>query len=167
MQSDALVFFTPDTWADEAIPLGIVNDWNLPMTSSSITGPALLRTLLFASLVASLFDGVALAQAPSRPDRGTVPNRIYAVSDIENISLSNGNVNLSIPLAALPPIAGGKLSWTVSATYNSKMWDVIRSQQNGNPVAWQPFTVDLPQSAGGWTIGGRYSIYFRNSNEDF
>ena len=59
------------------------------------------------------FSSLALGQqTAARPDRGTMPGATYQTSDIENISLSNGNVNLSIPLASLPPMAGGKLSWT-------------------------------------------------------
>lgn len=73
----------------------------------------------------------ALAQTENnaaRPERGVNPLGSYAVSDIESISLTNGNLNLSIPLASLPPIAGGKLSWGVRAIYNSKMWDLIREE---------------------------------------
>jgi hypothetical protein len=76
-------------------------------------------------------------------------------------------VNLSIPLAALPPIAGGKLSWTVGAHYNSKIWDVLRIQQEPLGTVWLPYVVDAPSASGGWTIAGQYSIVFRNANDDF
>lgn len=108
-----------------------------------------------------------LAQEAARPDRGAALNRNYLASDIENINLQNGNVQLSIPLAALPPIAGGKLSWTVSAHYNSKLWDVLRVQQEPVQAPWMPYVVDSPSASGGWTIGGTYSIVFRNANDDF
>ncbi|MGZ5530180.1 MAG: hypothetical protein ACXWJB_16000, partial [Limisphaerales bacterium] len=98
-----------------------------------------------------------------------MPNRTYSVSDIESVSLKNGNVNVSIDLAGLPPIAGGKLSWLIKAEYNGKLWDVTRSQQNYDPLNWQPYIIDTPQLSdlSGWRIGGIYQIYFRNSNEDF
>jgi hypothetical protein len=32
---------------------------------------------------------------------------------------------------------------------------------------WMPYVVDAPSASGGWTIGGTYSIVFRNSNDDF
>jgi hypothetical protein len=64
---------------------------------------------------------VVCGQEASRPDRGVMPNGSYAISDIENINVLNGNVNIRIPLASLPPIAGGKLSWTITAQYNSKI----------------------------------------------
>src|ERR1051325_3126392 len=86
--------------------------------------------LLFAILLLSA--PLTLAQTTAaRPDRGTRPNGSYTVSDVENISLQNGNLNLNIPLASLPPIAGGKLSWSLNAYYNSKVWDVSRTQQLG------------------------------------
>jgi len=115
-----------------------------------------------------LICGVVSAQSAARPDRGTMPNRTYAVSDIENISLQNGNVGLSIPLASLPPIAGGKLTWTVSAIYNSKLWNVTRSQKNDDPLTWAPYIVNTPQVvSNSWGISGEYTFRFRNANEDF
>jgi len=65
-----------------------------------------LFALLLLTASASVFDQTTAA----RPDRGTRPNGSYPISDIENISLQNGNVNLTILLASMPPIAGGKLS---------------------------------------------------------
>jgi RHS repeat-associated protein len=109
----------------------------------------------------------ALAQEAARPDRGNTLNRNYLVSDVENINLQNGNVQLTIPLASLPPIAGGKLSWTVSAHYNSKLWDVLREQIDQPDLQWAPYVVDLLGTGGGWTIGGQYVMEFRNSNNDF
>ena len=110
---------------------------------------------------------VTLGQEAARPDRGATLNRNYLASDVENVNLQNGNVNLSIPLAALPPIAGGKLSWTVSAHYNSKLWDVSRIQEEPLGTVWLPYVVDAPSASGGWTIAGQYSLVFRNANDDF
>ena len=119
-----------------------------------------------------LLGAETLAQTPptaARPDRGLVNGNSYAVSDIEKVNLTNGNMNLSIPLAALPPIAGGKLSWTLAAIYNSKLWDVVRREQVYHTSQWNTLTVDTPQLSdlGGWTIGGRYQIYIRNAHEDY
>src|SRR5262245_59634683 len=81
------------------------------------------RLILTLALLGSL-SLVAWAQAAAaRPNRGVVANNSYAISDIERVNLTNGNLNLSIPLASLPPIAGGELGLTLSANYNSKMWD--------------------------------------------
>lgn len=115
-----------------------------------------------------LCSSTAICQEAVRPERGAMPNRSYSISDIENINLVNGNVNLSIPLASLPPIAGGKLSWTITANYNSKLWNVIR-QQVDFPADSQfsPYVLDSPALDSGWTIGNQYSLELRNSDEDF
>ena len=97
-----------------------------------------------------------------------VPPGSYVISDIESISLTNGNVNLSIPLASLPPMAGGKLSWTVSAVYNSKLWDVVKAETEAEDP-WPAYVNAQPQvsSEGGWLVGGIYSIYQRESHFDY
>ena len=102
-----------------------------------MSAPRLLFVLrLFAALLSRLsiimllggLGGRAWAQTSSIPDRGVRDGGSYAISDIEAISMTNGNLHLSIPLASLPPIAGGKLSWTISAVYDSKLWDTIRAE---------------------------------------
>jgi RHS repeat-associated protein len=121
-------------------------------------------------LIVALFCGVVKSQTTAaRPDRGINPGGSYSISDIENINLENGNVNLSIPLASLPPIAGGKLKLTVSAIYNSKLWNVTRSEENGSYFPYRNYVVDTPQQsdAGGWQIGGGYGLFFREAREDF
>ena len=51
---------------------------------------------IFSSLVILLLVcGSSLAQEAARPDRGAALNRNYLTSDTENISLQNGNVQLS------------------------------------------------------------------------
>jgi hypothetical protein len=111
------------------------------------------KTLLVL-LVVLVLCGLTYGQPAARPDRGTTLNRNYLVSDIENINLQNGGVQLSIPLASLPPIAGGKLSLMVSAHYNSALWNVVRVQEEPLGTVWMPYVVDAPSAGGGWTIGG-------------
>lgn len=127
------------------------------------------RVHLIAAIVCTVACATtAFGQEAARPDRGTMLNRTYSVSDIESINLQNGNVGVSIPLAALPPIAGGKLSWTVSANYNSKQWDVVRIQEEEPDLQWAPYVVDAPATGGGWRmLGAKYEVVFRNSQEDF
>jgi len=105
----------------------------------------------------------------ARPDRGITPGAAYSVSDFESISLSSGNVNLSIPLASLPPIAGGKLKFTLSAVYNSKLWNITRQENQLDPFYGCPsWMVDQPQLSelGGWRITGGYNIQIREGRED-
>src|SRR4051794_20375594 len=87
-------------------------------------------SLSFVLAFMLLCASTTVCQEAARPERGVMPNRSYSLSDIENINLQNGNVNLSIPLASLPPIAGSKLSWTISANFNSKQWNVLRRQED-------------------------------------
>ncbi len=92
----------------------------------------------------------------------------YSVSDIENISLTNGNVNLSIPLAELPPIAGGKLAWIVRAEYSSKLWDKTGVEVDQAPPA-PNYTASILQlgDGGGWRVGGTYWLSLHHRNEDY
>src|SRR6478609_3271435 len=87
-----------------------------------------LRSLVLIALVATFSTVTFAQQTAARPDRGAMPGASYSVSDLESVSLTNGNLHLSIPLASLPPIAGGKLSFTLSAVYDSKQWNVTREE---------------------------------------
>lgn len=124
--------------------------------------------LIFAFIAVLATDAVA-QNAAARPDRGISPIGSYSVSDIESVSLTNGNVHLSIPLASLPPTAGGKLGVTVSASYNSKLWDFKRKERPSNVMGSPNFIQDVPQLSdnGGWRIGGTYSLELRDSRDDF
>ncbi len=128
--------------------------------------------LASAFFLLNLFSAVVNAQTTAaRPDRGLMPNSSYAISDIEQINLSNGNVGLRIPLASLPPIAGGKLSWTINAHYNSKIWNVNRQQMIGQRSDGSNiyYVVDVPELSeqGSWRISGQYEIDIRDATLDF
>ena len=133
----------------------------------------LITIILFTLIWLASFEQLAIAQNAARPDRGIAPGHTYAVSDIENISLTNGNLNLSIPLASLPPVSGGKLSWAINAVYNSKGWDVKRKEKNIIVPGDQPtrFMEEIPQVAdigytSGWVVGGIYTLVGRESRDD-
>src|SRR5947207_1354111 len=106
----------------------------------------------------------------ARPDRGTRPVGSYSISDIENISLQNGNVDISIPLASLPPIAGGKLAFTVTAHHNSKNWDMVSYENeadlNHNNNFWTAQQIDS-SLMGGWSVGRKYSMFLHLAEWDF
>src|ERR1043166_2638044 len=56
-------------------------------------------TTHFVCASAILFVSFATAlsqQSAARPDRGAAATGSFAISDVENINLSNGNLNLSI-----------------------------------------------------------------------
>src|SRR2546425_4604319 len=132
------------------------------MTPSFLVRCALM--LSASALLLTLSTEASGQQTAARPDRGAMPGASYSVSDIESISLTNGNVNLSIPLAALPPIAGGKLGFSVNAVYNSKIWDVTRTEVRPDTLlptyVRDNLQVNANGTAGGWKIGGAYSLEF-------
>ncbi|HEV7645946.1 MAG TPA: RHS repeat-associated core domain-containing protein [Pyrinomonadaceae bacterium] len=106
------------------------------------------------------------------PEKGTGGLATQAVSEIDNINLQNGNVSLQIPLASLPQIAGGKLSYTLTAYYNSLNLKSSVSQHIGetNPPAPgcpQMYTTTVVNGTDPWTIGGRYVVEFRDAKVDF
>src|SRR5436309_823323 len=109
---------------------------------------------------------LVMAQAPAIPDRGISSLGSYSVSNIENINLSNGNLGLRIPLASLPPMAGGKLSWTLNAYYNSKLVNTHLRDVADSSGTYQETTLQLANE-GGWKIGYRYSIRFQNLDEEY
>src|SRR6266545_3951981 len=122
-----------------------------------------LTIILLASL-----SVMSLAQTASRPDRGVGTLGSYSISDIENINLTNGNVNLSIPLAALPPVAGGDLSWALHAEYNSKMWDRFTVEiPPGQPPTDGITEFTLQLGDGGWRIGKIYEMEAHTAEEDY
>ena len=131
----------------------------------------LIRVIVFSATILLLLPSALVAQTTAaRPDRGIMPGASYSVSDIENISLTNGNLQLTIPLASLPPIAGGKLKFTVNAVYNSKLWNITRKENQQPPFGGcASWVVDTPQLSdlGGWRIPVGYQIVFRNAHEDF
>jgi RHS repeat-associated protein len=137
---------------------------------SKLTQRVLLLTSLFLLLCVT-----SRAQSPktaARPDRGLAAGASFSVSDIDNVNLSNGNVNISIPLASLPPIAGGKLKLDLNAIYNSKLWDVVRTEKGlgGQTGGCQStFLASEPQMSdnGGWRVGGAsYVLLFHDAMED-
>src|SRR5574338_137505 len=138
----------------------------------SLMNSKLLARLFLAStfFLLSVFSVRAQTTA-ARPDRGLMPNGSYAISDLEQISLTNGNLGLTIPLASLPPIAGGKLSWTIKAHYNSKIWNVNRQEMIGDRFDGSNvyYVVDHPQLSeqGNWRISGQYELEIREASNDF
>jgi RHS repeat-associated protein len=125
------------------------------------------RFCLIVALIAGL-SVVSFGQSAARPDRGIRPVGSYSISDLENVSMTNGNVNLSMPLASLPPVAGGKLSWVVRAIYNSKLYDVTGTEVPPNPPV-QGYTENYVQlsATGGWQVGGIYLISVHRVSEDY
>lgn len=107
---------------------------------------------------------LAQAQQDQKPARGFSPNGSYALTDLETINTSNGNMMLRIPLASLPPSRGG-LAAKLFLIYNSKLWD---SRAQIHPEMTFPYApgytknVIEPSPEGGWRYGYRYQLQLFN-----
>ncbi|MEZ5403663.1 MAG: RHS repeat-associated core domain-containing protein [Bryobacteraceae bacterium] len=86
-----------------------------------------MKVQAFIALIAATAGSVRLAaQAPApsvRPDRGIRPGGAYHLSEIENVDVVSGNLNLSIPIAKLRPTPAGEPSFALSLHYNASQWD--------------------------------------------
>ena len=117
-----------------------------------------------------------LAQAVARPERGVSKVETSSQTEVDRIDLRNGNLSISIPLASLPPISGGKLGYTLYAHYNSKLWNSFMREEflSGSPDYEETgpplfYTAEVPilSASGGWRIGERYSIVSESASEDY
>ncbi len=81
------------------------------------------RSLKFIGilLVLILAGAVSFAQEKN-PQRGFQPGNAYALSDIETINTTNGNLMLTFPLGQLAPGRNG-LGGGISLHYNSKLYN--------------------------------------------
>jgi hypothetical protein len=143
------------------------------MSTLSSFKKTLLRPLagLFLALMAVVPTYSQTSQTPAKPDRGTGTVSSYALSELENINLGNGNLTISIPLASLPAIAGGKLKFTLKATYNSKLYNTYSVEARLGPgeAGALIYTKQIPRlsNEGGWTVNGAYFITSETANDDF
>lgn len=108
----------------------------------------------------------ALAQGPdvTTPQRGFVPGASYALSDIEHINTTNGNVLVNFALGKLPPGRDG-LSGAIYLIYNSKLFNthvdhVLDFSNQLSPQNLLGTTLD-----GKWRYGVRYDLKIINRND--
>src|SRR5918996_5988738 len=135
---------------------------------------------VLASLVTMLI-GVpcALSQESSQYDKGTPPQHAagvsplgsYTSSDLGTINLSNGALNMKLPLAS---VGGRGFSLPLTLNYSSKVWSASRdsnfADETGNhPVAYAEYAdienlMDLySRVAPGWTIGAAPTLVVRGN----
>ena len=93
------------------------------------------------------------------PKRGFQPGNSYAISDIENINTTNGNVLINLPLVTLPN-GRGEVGKSISLMYNSKLYDtrVEEVLDESNQLAFQNLL--KKSETGGWryAISGSYTL---------
>src|SRR5262245_9989222 len=91
-------------------------------------------TILLTLALGLTFAGSVKGQTGNRaPERGFHAGGSYALSDIETISRSSGDLSLSIPLGSLPAGRGG-LSASLKLLYSSKLWDTAEGVDNTNII---------------------------------
>jgi len=97
------------------------------------------------------------------PQRGFQPGNAYAISDIESINTTNGNLMLHVPLGQLPP-GRGSLSAGISLRYNSKLYDSKVQELVDMYGHSGPQNVVVPSAEGGWNYGFNYTLEILNRN---
>ncbi len=134
-----------------------------------------IRLISFTTIVAIIICAAVPAfsdEMTGRAQLGVSSLATQSASEIDNVNLQNGNVSMQLPLASLPPISGGKLSYTLHAYYNSALWksrkaEYVGENTGGSCPETYSTTEVVPREEGGWKIGGRYQIIFRDAREDF
>ncbi|MBK7706140.1 MAG: hypothetical protein IPJ30_10245 [Acidobacteria bacterium] len=122
------------------------------------------RRNIFAAIIIALF---LFAQAfpqdtPIKaPDRGFQPGQSFALSDIESINLTNGNLLLNFPLGTLPK-GRGSAGAGIALSYNSKIWDMRteKTLDSSNHLVEQGFLNSSDE--GGWQYGIDYRLEIVN-----
>ena len=127
--------------------------------STCIRIAALCSTNLFLILT---LCSAALGQG-STPQRGFQPGASYALSDIETINTTNGNLSLHLPLGQLPAGRGGS-SGRLNLHYDSKIYDSQTQwyQDWDHIVFGEPHVVTrnmlVTSNEGGWHYGTGYGL---------
>src|SRR5258707_15199100 len=80
-------------------------------------------SFLLATALCILAIGSSLSAQDRSPARGFQAGNSYALSQIEQVNLTNGNLMMNFPIASLPAGAGGSPGASVTLQYNSKIWD--------------------------------------------
>jgi RHS repeat-associated protein len=119
------------------------------------------RVLLITAFI--LIIPLLVVGQGSTPARGFQPGGSYALSDIETINTTNGNLILNLTLGKLAPGRGG-LSGQLSLHYDSKLYD-SRTQYYEDwehPIFGQPQVVIrnmlTTSEQGGWHYGTGYEL---------
>src|SRR5258706_5105310 len=105
---------------------------------------------LALALAAAVIACAALAQEHPNLERGFAPDKIYQFGNLDQVNVFNGNMSLTIPLGNPYPVDGG-LSYALSLTYNSKVWDFKEVYRFAKP--FQDALPNRRSNAGmGWLV---------------
>ncbi|HEV7672039.1 MAG TPA: polymorphic toxin type 33 domain-containing protein [Thermoanaerobaculia bacterium] len=84
--------------------------------------PTALFLFALGSLVAALAGSPLSAQEHPNVARGFSRDKAFQIGDVDHVNLFNGNLVLTVPLGQSYPVGGG-LSFGLTLTYNSNVWD--------------------------------------------
>jgi len=121
-----------------------------------------LTALLVTTIIILLLPLLAWGQ-DSTPNRGFQPGGSFALSDIETVDTSSGNVMLNLALGKLSPGRGG-MSGQLNLHYNTKLYDSRTEYYEDwdHMVFGQPQiiirNVLMTSDQGGWHYGSGYQI---------
>jgi hypothetical protein len=122
--------------------------------------------LIFTAILAFGFAISAQGQGATKsPERGFHAGGSYALSEIETISRSSGELSLSIPIGSLPAGRNG-FSASLRMLYSSKLWDTAEefdeTQMSGPvPASRLKLGEDIIEDnngGGGWRYGFMYQL---------
>ncbi len=122
------------------------------------------RALLAIGLALSVTSSIVIAQQDiANPERGVTKGASFAISDIETINTTNGNLMLRIPLVSLPQ-GRGSVGASIGLMYNSKLYDTIVNEtaDHSNQLSLQNFMA--PGATGGWKYTGSNGYHLRLTN---
>lgn len=116
-------------------------------------------------LASTLFAALAPAGAELHPNdaRGFLPGLSYQQGEVDQVSLFNGNLSVTVPIGPRFPLDGG-LSYGLALVYNSKLWDFAKE---GHPRYLAGRKLPNPKSTAGlgWSLSlGR--LYAPNTPEN-
>ena len=122
-----------------------------------------VNAVLATAFALILFVPALVLGQGSTPTRGFQPGGSYALSDIESINTTNGNLMLNLALGKLAPGRGG-LSGQLNLRYDSKLFD-SKTQYYQD---WEHLVMGEPQvvirnmlvtsDQGGWHYGTGYEL---------
>ena len=100
-----------------------------------------LKTQLTIALLTLVMAGVPVrTSAQAVNENGILPYGTYHGGDIDQVSLSNGHINIRIPIKDYPQ-RGGRLKLTFIVRYNNLLWNQTQSCVPGAPICiyqWNP-----------------------------
>jgi RHS repeat-associated protein len=121
-------------------------------------------------IVSTFFSlaGISLA-VESQQKRGINPTGSFALSEIETINTTSGNLMLRFPLGTLPAGRGG-LAGQINLFYNSKLYDSRTKFQGwapgGQPQLFERSMLNTSDE-GGWRYGVKYVLKIINRKDQY